>query len=220
MSIGKRYKFQGSHVKIQTSLRGGSPLAVITNFTNTDPPVVTSAAHGLSNGDVVWIDNLGGAVEANQALYIVSAKTTDTFALYGANGTNYSTWTSGGTFDPVVFSEFCEVTNWNRTGGSKTQINADSICSTIGEVEVGLAQPGSLNLSLNYAPDVLVQVALESADISGDEIAIKRQMPKNGGTRTYLGFVQQMSETAGNNGLWTASVVILLTGQSFNVAAS
>ena len=58
---------------------------VITAATNASPIVVTSAAHGLTNGEQIYIN----AVEGNRAangLFEVANVTTDTFELSGSTG--------------------------------------------------------------------------------------------------------------------------------------
>lgn len=221
MSTGLRYKFQNSHISIMTAFGANSPADAITAITKTNPAVVTSAAHGRSNGDVVYITTVVGMTEVNSRAFIVSNKTTNTFELYGVDSTGYGTYTSGGTFTFGAWSEFCEVTQHNRTGASKTQIPATTVCSTEEEYEVGLSGQGTIALSFNYAPMTsLAQVALNTWDLSGDVMAMRLQLPKNGGTITRMGSVQQTSDTGGVNGLWTASATILLTGPAYRQAAA
>ncbi len=75
----------------------------ITNATAANPVVITSNAHGYSNGDEVYIADVGGMVELNTNRYIVANVTANTFELThqvtGANinGTGFTTYTSGGT---------------------------------------------------------------------------------------------------------------------------
>ena len=77
----------------------------ITAATAANPVVITSATHGLSNGERVLIDNVIGMVELNDNMYYVGNVTTDTFALYTnsgqtttVNGSAFTAYTSGGTF--------------------------------------------------------------------------------------------------------------------------
>ena len=70
----------------------------ITGATNATPIVVTSAAHGFSNGDKVTISGVGGNTAAN-GTFLVAAKSTNTFelnTLAGANVAGTGTYTSGG----------------------------------------------------------------------------------------------------------------------------
>lgn len=57
----------------------------ITNATAASPIVVTSAAHGLSNGDTVVIRKLNGIIEAT-GVQTVANKTSGTFELSGTTG--------------------------------------------------------------------------------------------------------------------------------------
>jgi hypothetical protein len=74
----------------------------ITAATKASPVVVTSAAHGFANGDVVWIKSVSGMTQLNSHYFTVKNVTANTFQLYDAsnnpiNGTGYSTYSSGGT---------------------------------------------------------------------------------------------------------------------------
>lgn len=73
----------------------------ITGATQANPVVITSSSHGLSNGDEVYIDGLGGMTEVNNRNYLVANVTTNTFRLqnlFGENidGTGFTAYTSGG----------------------------------------------------------------------------------------------------------------------------
>src|SRR5690606_33103223 len=67
----------------------------ITDATNATPIVVTSAGHGLSNGDVVVVTGVCGNLSANRT-YTVANVTTDTFEL--ADSTGDGDYTDGGKF--------------------------------------------------------------------------------------------------------------------------
>lgn len=72
----------------------------ITGITAANPPVVTSAAHGYTNGQFVYISGVLGMTEVNDAYYQVSAVTANTYALQqnGANvdGSGWTAYSSGG----------------------------------------------------------------------------------------------------------------------------
>ena len=70
----------------------------ITAATNANPIVVTSAAHGFSNGDKVTISGVLGNTAAN-GTFLVAGKTDDTFqltTLAGVNVAGNGVYTSGG----------------------------------------------------------------------------------------------------------------------------
>jgi hypothetical protein len=75
---------------------------VITAITQANPGVITSTAHGFSNGDEVFVDAIVGMTELNGRNYRVANVTTDTFTLEDLFGndidtTGFTAYTSGGT---------------------------------------------------------------------------------------------------------------------------
>lgn len=73
---------------------------IITGMSNATPIVVTSAAHGLSNGDKVLIRFAEGNTAANRGVWTVANKTTDTFEL--ATSTGNGSWIRNGEWWLVV----------------------------------------------------------------------------------------------------------------------
>lgn len=74
----------------------------ITAITNASPGVITSNAHGYSNNDLIFLNNIGGMTQLNGGTYTVANATANTFTLkdqFGANvdTTHFGVYTSGGT---------------------------------------------------------------------------------------------------------------------------
>ena len=103
----------------EESLRGTAPAvgSGISAITKANPGVVTmSGAHGLLNGDDVYISGVVGMTEVNGQVFKVSNKATTTFQLTDSAGalintTNYTTYSSGGS----VFPMFIKITNGHAT---------------------------------------------------------------------------------------------------------
>lgn len=82
----------------------------ITGITTATPGVVTAAAHGLSNGDRLYITKLSGNIglELNNKQYVAQNVTTNTFELYDIYGnavTVAATYSaSGGQVNKMVAS--------------------------------------------------------------------------------------------------------------------
>ena len=75
-------------------LEGGFSIAGISQG---NPGVVTTTApHGYSNGDTVFIQDAGGMVEINRRQLAVAVLGANTFAI-GIDTSDYGAWTSGGT---------------------------------------------------------------------------------------------------------------------------
>lgn len=218
MSGGKRFKLQGTTVAVVTEFGADSPSKAISAVTKANPAVVTSTGHGLTDGDVIKITGVVGMTELNDEVFIVNQLTTSTFQLVGVDSTGYGTYVANGSIDEASLSNWCELTGYNRQGGGKTENDASSLCSTAKEYELGLPDFGTTQMDFFFAPQTAIQIALAAFDASGDKMAVKVTLPKSGGIRTILGFVQSTSEQASVDGLWTGSMTIRNTGMPYDQA--
>jgi hypothetical protein len=216
MGSGVRFKFQGSEVAFLSGYDASSPSAVITAITKANPAVATSTTP-VTEGQVIYIQNVGGMTEVNNKAFIVNPINSTTFELVDTDSSGYGTYTSGGIFDIGTFSNFCELTGYNRTGGSSPEIPATTVCSTEAEYEVGLPDRGTTSLDYNFAPKTAIQQAIQDFDSSKQMTAVKVTLPNNGGEMVQLGFIQQQSEQAAVGTLWTANVVLRNTGPRYDI---
>lgn len=70
----------------------------ISGATQANPCVITSIGHGLQSGQNITISGVNGMTQLNVgAYYTVTVLTADTFSI-GINSTNYSAYTSGGSW--------------------------------------------------------------------------------------------------------------------------
>lgn len=70
--------------------------AAITAITKANPGAVSSAAHPFVTGDRVAIAGVGGMVEVNQNVYVVTKTGDDTYTI-GVNTSAFTDYTAGGT---------------------------------------------------------------------------------------------------------------------------
>lgn len=220
MAAGIRYKFHGSQIRVLVGYDPeGSSAIAISSITQADPPLVTTATHGLEDGDIVrFSDDVGGMTELRGIVAVVDVQSATTFTLPDYDSTDYAAYTSGGSVDIGNWSNFCELTNYNRAGGSAAEIPATSLCSTAVEIELGLRDFGTTTLDYNFAPNTTIQGALHDSAETSSPTAVQVVLPNNGGTMTQLGFVQSDSETAGvGTPLWTGSTTIRNTGSRYDV---
>jgi hypothetical protein len=215
MSSGQRFKFNGSTIQVST---GTASAKTITDVSEADPAVVSSTAHALTLGAVGRIAAVVGMTELNGNLYVVDNPTTNDFELAGVDATGYTPYTSGGTFTPLTYTAFCELTGIDQQDGTTDEIDVTTVCSTAKEFEVGLSDSGTLTLNYNYAPNSTVQAAFAAAKVSGDEIAVRVVMPNSGGTIVMIGSVQQSSFTGAVGAVYTGSTTLKLTGEIFVLA--
>lgn len=86
---------------VDSGLEYESSEIAISGATQADPVVITATAHGYSDGDSIWIQDVKGMTELNYKKYKIKNKTTNTFELTDENdvnidGTGYGAYTSGG----------------------------------------------------------------------------------------------------------------------------
>jgi hypothetical protein len=67
----------------------------ISGITNANPGQVTIANHGLSNGDRVWLNEVGGMTQVNGQTYTVTVTGANTFTI-GVDTSAFGGYTSGG----------------------------------------------------------------------------------------------------------------------------
>lgn len=212
MSKGQTLKFQGTTLAVIT---GATGTQAITGATKANPCVLTCTAHSFVVGDVVRVSGVTGMTELNGNDYAVSAIATNSITLNGIDSTNYTTYVSGGVAAKGTFSNFCELTGVDRSGGASAEINTSTICSDAEEFEVGLRSYGNLKLDYNYASS-LVQTAFDAAQSAGTPLMIKRVLPKNAGATVWTGLVLETSESAQVNEVWKGTANIKLTGSPLN----
>lgn len=212
MAQGRRYKFQGSTFGVQT---GFAATKTISGITSANPAVVSSTAHGLAEGAVGRVADVVGMVEVNNTLYVVDDPTANSFELAGVNATGYAPYVSGGTFAPVVFSNFCELTGINQQSGTADREEVTTICSTAKEFETGLSDSGTLSLDFNWAGNQPVQAAMRAAQRAGTQLAFRVTFPGDGGSALMFGTVSSSSFQGAVNGTWKGSATIQLTGDIY-----
>ena len=139
---------------VDSGLTLNSPIT-ITAITRANPGVVTAAAHGLVNGDLVRIVRVGGMTEVNGLAFKVANKTTDTFELTDEDGVNvnttsYTAYASGGELRKMVST----VTGLSHLEGQTVQVFADGAIQTEKTVTSGaitLDEPaGLVHVGLGY----------------------------------------------------------------------
>jgi len=69
----------------------------ITGITKANPAVVTSAAHGYANGDVIYIDAVVGMTEINRKTFTAQNVAANTFELKDYDSSLNTAYSSGGT---------------------------------------------------------------------------------------------------------------------------
>ncbi len=92
----------------------------ISAITKANPGIVTSTAHGFSNGDLIVIRNSEGMTEVNNTTFTIASVTANTFSL-GVDTSAYSSYTAGA----VALKKVSTVTGLTHLEGEAVQVKVD-----------------------------------------------------------------------------------------------
>lgn len=156
------YNFKVTAVNEETgeeSLPALGPNKTITGATKANPCVITSAGHGLANGDEVYIKNVVGMTELNNRTFIVSGVAANTFQLDGENSTGYTTYSSGGvanktfvtlTSAAISTTNYIDV-NWTQVSEARLYHIYQELNGVFGYI--GSAEGGTFR-AIGASPDI------------------------------------------------------------------
>lgn len=177
----------GSLVSIGSAVGTATATTVLTN---ANPCVVTAAAHGLSNGDIVIITS--GWSRINGKVFRVANITTNTFELEGLNTSNTSVYSAGsgvGTFTKVnTFTQITQILSTSSTGGEQRFL-AYQFLESDNEVEIPTVKSGGgVNFEVGDDPTLAGYIAVEAANDDRVPRALRVLLP-NGAKLYYYGYV-------------------------------
>lgn len=194
--------------------------------------VITSNAHGLSNGDSVYITGVGGMTEINDQVFTVANRTANTFSLSGVNGASYGTYSSGGTASCLVRG--CQYYRFTNADGNPTIFEISTCVSErTGLAAYTDAAPSGSPVGRIYMSDPTDCLGSTITPLSSDKTTLKAKIDTyvaEGSTAGQIGAAWGWFMVAPNFGyLWpTASrpaaynapdvlkVVVFMTDGEFN----
>ena len=185
-----------------SSLVSGPRHGIITAITAANPPVVTSAGHGLANGDILSIVNVVGMTEVNNLQFYASAVATNTFALRGITGFGYTAYTSGGVWRANVGHATVITSVLNGRGKRLENCLAEDIITKV----TSTTTPGSEAYSLRGERDLAAGDKLSHLWPSGSGASLTTEAIRNPSSAGFL--TNGDFETWASNvpGSWTISV--------------
>ncbi|MDP2026448.1 phage tail tube protein [Sulfuriferula sp.] len=198
---------QGSILQIGTAT---GTAKTITAAAVGNPTILTSAAHGFLNGDVVTIAGIVGTLSAlNGVTLVVTNATVNTFALqYDSTGLAY---TSGGTATPVTWTKISNIRDYSGFDGQATELDKTNLDSTAKEFALGLVDPGQFAVNVDRDQLDAGQLAVEAARISGGIKNFKLTLP-NAKTASFTGYVKKFSAQGGVDALLKSAIDIRISG--------
>ncbi len=154
---------QGTVLAMNT---GSGAAKDISEISLANPTLLTSVAHGFSNGNVVAAADFAGldAASINGNTYVVQFKTDDTFAIaLDSTALTITDNTDAATMTPEATTAIGEILDWDLPGDTHNMIEKTHLGSTRGEEEPGIPRGGATTFNINWTSDDAGLLAAETA---------------------------------------------------------
>jgi len=137
-------------VKLEIGSTFGS-VKTITGISKANPAVVTSVAHGFTNGDWVWLTTVEGMTELHNRLVRVAGVTTDTFQVEGVDSTGFGTFTAGSCKEVTAFVTAAEAADIQSSGGDARTVDTSVLLDDEDQEEFVSNAPVRYNITNQFA---------------------------------------------------------------------
>lgn len=204
---------QGTLIKIAT---GTGSAKTVSDITVGNPTIITSTAHGLSNGDIVTMTLFAGtdAASINGKSFVVRYKTTNTFAIdLNSTGLTITDDTDAARATPVTYTSIGGVKDFSGFDGSASVLDKTDFDSTAKEKALGLVDNGNLSFNVNLINSDSGQVAAEASRVAGTRKSWKVVLPSGSTpTATFYAYTMKFSKAGSVDGIVTGSIDLLIDG--------
>ena len=200
---------QGTKLEMNT----GSGDAV-TEMTATvgNPTLLTSASHGLSNGDVGALSAFAGddAADMNGETVIVKYASTNTFSV-DIDTTGKILTGANGTITPNEYVEIGNILDWDLAGDTHNMKDKTTLGSTRGEEEPGIPRGSATTFALNWSSD---DTGLLAAEVARAAKTLKTFTItySDDAVHTFTGYVVGISDSGGVDDKVNGSITIHRVG--------
>lgn len=201
------YNAQGASLKIGTT----SASKTITAISQANPPVITAAAHGLSDGAVVKVTAVVGMTQINSKVGVVQVVDANSFKLWGIDSTAYTAYGSAGSATPTQVT-LGNWKGWSGFAGQASDIDVSDLASTAKEYRAGLVDNGELQLDVQTKDDDEGQMALFGSRAASGPTSSFLLTFANGKTRTFSGYCKQFSENGSVDNIIMSQATIRISG--------
>lgn len=196
-------------VAVQSALAAAK---TITAITKASPGVVTSASHGYSNGDIVFL-SISGMYQLNDKAVRVAGVTTDTFQIEGVDTTSFETFSSGTAEKVTLGTSITTATNVTVSGGNFEFIDATTIHGNSKTQIPGLPEATSFQMDHIWDISDTGLLALKSASDNQSKRVFKFTFGTGGQIMLFAGYVGASLLPAGaGQQLVTTPTVITMNG--------
>ncbi len=168
----------------------------ITAITKANPGVVTSTAHGLSNGAYVKL-TVQGMYQVDARVFRIANVAANTFELEGENTTADDTFTSGTANEITFGTTLATATGLTAGGGEFDFLDITTIHDNVRKQIPGLASAATYTFENLWDPADAGLVALKAASDNQSQKATRFTFA-SGGKVVFLGYIGATLLPVGN----------------------
>jgi hypothetical protein len=204
-------KSQGTVLRIETAR---AATKVISGLTNANPGVVSAASNGYANGDIIYIDNVGGMTGVNKRAFVADTVAAGTFNLKGVNTTDtsvYAAYTSGGDSYKITSTAVAEVSGIDGFDGQANEFDVTNLSSIGKEYLLGLQDFGTVSFDVFLKNTDTGQAALRTAKESGAP-KVFTITDSAGQVMAFLAYVKAFTVSATADDAVKGKVTLRITG--------
>lgn len=193
-------KWSNVAIAMQSALAAAKTLTAITK---ASPGVVSSTAHGYSNGDFVYLE-VQGMWQLHGRVFRVASVATDTFQLEDVSGGTglstaaFDTFTSGSAYKITFGTSITTATSMNVSGGDYSMIDTTTIHGNQKSEVPGLPNSMSMTFDNLWDPTDAGQAAMKSASDAQAIRAFKFTFGTGGKIMVFAGYVGFAGAPAGS----------------------
>ena len=200
---------QKSKLHIATGAGGAK---AITGIAVGFPTIVTSVAHGFTNGTVVDFAGVTGTIGAviNSTKRVVSNVTSDTYALADLDSTGL-VYTSDGTATPETYTKINGLLSFDGFDGAADELDTTDLDSEAKEFVSGIKDEGKFGFEIKTVKADNGQIALRAARVSGNITGFKLELP-DGSVATFNALVKTIPTSGGVNAVMKGKVDTKISG--------
>ena len=202
---------QGTKLEMDS---GAGAAEAISAMTLSNPTVLTSVAHDLTNGDVVTASDFAGddAADINGNTYVVQFATDDTFAIaLDSTDLTITDNTDSAEMTPQTYTEICSILDWDLPGDTHNMIDYTALGSTRAEEKPGIPRGSALTFNVNWTADDAGLVAAEVARAAKTLKTFKLTY-SDATYHTFTGYIVGLNDSGGGDDKVSGSITIHRVG--------
>lgn len=187
-------KWSNVAVAMQSALAAAT---TITAITKAAPGVVTSTAHGYSNGDYILL-TAQGMHQVNGRVFRVANQTANTYELEGETTTSYDTFSSGSAEKITFGTSITTFTGLSASGGDLEFIDTTTIHGNVRTQIPGTTSPVVYNFDSIWDVSDAGLTAMKSAYSASAQRCFRFTFGTGGQIMVFAGYIGASLVPVGN----------------------